>query len=132
MSQGFVYGGYFVSEEAEQAAKWKIVENYNRAKAKLAVLEGELKEASADLSEMGRNTSRDYLLGSNTFLFSDKQVRIVNENAPSGRSANITEISLKYFNADLLVNLLKDFQNTRTEVKELKASLKAAGLEVGF
>lgn len=128
MPQAFSYGGYFVSEEAEKAAKWQLVENYNSAKAKLAALDGQLKQAGTTFLDMGR-VVKDIHSGI-VFKFGKDQITVVNESHSYGQAQTVAEIGLKFLNAESLITLLKDFQDTRRTVEELRANLKNVGLDL--
>ena len=46
-------GSYFMSEEAEKAAKWEIIERYRGAKEKLSLLEDRCREIGGSISAFG-------------------------------------------------------------------------------
>jgi hypothetical protein len=118
-------GGYFVSEEAEKAAKWDMREEYKRTKARLVTLENELRKIGDAWTGMGK-WFKDPL--GISFQANAQQITAVKAKS----KITVEAIPLEYLNADAIVRLINDLEETRKSKDDLEARLKdIGGLDLG-
>jgi hypothetical protein len=111
-------GGYFVSEEAEQAAKWKMVEELKRDKEHLVVLKKEMKNLGERWIEFARTMQSPDL-----HAFDVAAQKITVGQWDSRPSRPVAEIRESDTNWDSLARLVSDYQKTANNIKTLQNDL---------
>lgn len=116
MSQ--LYEGYFVSEEAEQAAKWKMVEELRTKKEHLVVLKNELKNLAEKWAEFARVMQSPDL---HSFAVAPQKITVGKwGEKPARPIAEIRDSSVQW---DSLTKLVTDYQRTEGDVRTLQSQL---------
>ena len=110
---------YFVSEEAEQAAKWKMVEELKRDKEHLIVIKKQMKDLGGLWSEFSHAIQNPDL---HTFDVTTQTISVGKRDAQSSRSV-VTELRESNVNWELMRRLLKDYQTTRDNINAMQKEL---------
>ena len=108
-----------MTEEAEQAAKWKMVEELKRDKEHIVVLKKQMKNIAERWVEFSRTMQSPDL---HAFDVAASKITVRNwDSQPSQRPvADISELDTNW---DLLVRLLSDYQKTQNNIKSLQSDL---------
>ena len=114
-------GSYFVSEQAEMAAKWQMVEDYKSASAKLALLLAELKNIGDEWAGIAR-----VLQGPRGFSFEVEGTKLTVKNELT--KANIASLHSSRVSWESLTKLIEDYRNTLKTKDELSSRLKQLGV----
>jgi hypothetical protein len=118
-------GAYFMSEEAEKAAKWEMVEEYQRMKNEAARIRNKLKKTGDSLEQFGR------LLANGVVVFKEQGGRIIGNLPDVGNPDGITvSIPTEHLNAAYVLGLISRLNEVQTRRNELLASLKEIGIEL--
>ena len=118
MSQGWIAGGYFMSEEAEQAAKWKMVEELKRDKEHLVVLKKQMKDLGKVLADFAYTIQSPDL---HAFDVAAQTITVGKWDEKPIRP--IAELRESAVNWESLTKLLTDYQKTKTDVHGLEKDL---------
>jgi uncharacterized protein YlxW (UPF0749 family) len=110
--------GYFVSEEAEQAAKWKMVEELRTKKEHLVVLKSELKNLAETWTEFARAIQSPDL-----HLFAVDPQKITVGKWGEKLTRPVAEIRDSNVQWDSLAKLVADYQKTADDTKRLQSEL---------
>ncbi len=113
---------YFMNQEAEDAAKWRIVEQYKSAQARLAALESELKKIGDGLVQVGRAFQNVH----GTTFAASGSIDAVNTLS----KALVGRIDLAEITADNLTRLIEDLEATRKLKDESEERLHELGLSI--
>lgn len=113
-------GGYFVSEEAEMAAKWKMVEDHKKAKGKLATL---VREAST----VGLRIQRLQV----ALCGSPLKIKIVRDKVISVPvEEKWEEVDISKVDSDEIMKLIVDIDATSKLKADLGEKLRDLGINV--
>lgn len=118
MSQGWIAGGFFLSEEAEQAAKWKMVEELKRDKEHLVVLKKQMKDLGAVLADFAYAIQSPDL---HAFDVTAQTITVGKWDAKPTRP--IAELRASAIAWESLTKLLTDYQKTMGNVSALQRDL---------
>jgi len=113
---------YFMSTDAEAAAKWRMVEEYNQKKARLAALENEMRQLGETWSGMARVLKEPDAFGVEKM---GQQILAYNRQS----KVKIADLTPAQANWDTVVRLLSDYQQTKAEKERLAGNLKSAGVD---
>ena len=115
MSQ--LYGGYFVSEEAEKAAKWDMLEEYHQTVSHLGVLENEFKKVSNSLGILA--SAFDKPTDRVEFDVSSTQIGVMTIS----NKTRLGVIPRGHIEFTSLAKLIEDYQKTVARKRELENDL---------
>jgi hypothetical protein len=110
-------GGYFVSKEAEDAAKWRMLQEYNEARSNLGNFDNEFKKIGRSLQSLA---SAYLMVYGVKFTVSDEGIRAVNTST----GAEIANVPKAYLSFETSVKLITDYEETYKRIRELEASLR--------
>jgi Txe/YoeB family toxin of Txe-Axe toxin-antitoxin module len=114
--------GYFMSDEVEDAAKWKIVDDYQRCKAKLAAL---ISEADKHASAIRGIAERLNPTATGQSTYSSQSVP-----NPYSSGKAIELLVERYPTAERIRQILSDLHATFEQKTELQNRLKDLGLDL--
>lgn len=117
--------GYFVSDDAESAAKWKAVERLRAAKEHLLALETEMAKLGKEWLAFGEALKRP---GNFVFAITNDVITLGQHDAGLGRP--LGRLTPADVNWERFFLLLTDYQKTSQEKAELTAKLRDAGLPI--
>lgn len=109
-----------MSDEAEKAAKYQMIEDYKKAQSHLSVLERELKIIGKEWEEAGRIFQNGKL----SVNFSGGDRIVVSD------SKLMSTLFKSRINWDSLITLLSECVKTQQEVLELRSGIEKAGLSI--
>lgn len=114
-------GRYFMSDEAENAAKYQMGENFRKAQAHLAVLEQQFADIGKAWGEAGQIMQSRQRLSVNT---SNGGRVIVSDGTTT---ANILKHHVDW---ESLTKLVLAYRKTQQEVEDLRSALQRAHLPI--
>ena len=107
-----------MTEEAEQAAKWKMVEELRRDREHLVVLKNQMKTLAERMIEFARAIQSPDL---HAFDVGPQEITVGKWDAkPSRPIAQVTQADVNW---DSLSRLVADYQKTAANVKQLQSEL---------
>ena len=109
--------GYFMSEEAEKAAKWDMLQDLKAQKSSSGVLHERADKIGKSLENFGR------VLQNSSWILTRTQTSIKGKaTIVEARGAEL-EIPLSDLNADEICRLIDDIAETRQRIKTLQERL---------
>ncbi len=117
--------GYFMSDEAEKAAKWNVVEQFNEAKEHLLALE-------SVMTNLGKQWAAfsEALKEPNIFVFDVTKNVVTLGQSNAGLRRPLGQLTPGDMNWEKFCALLTDYQETSRKKTELICKLHDAGLSV--
>jgi hypothetical protein len=115
------YGGYFVSDQAEKAAKWEAVEEFRERKQHLLVLQNEMLKIGREWEPFA-----NALKSPKSFYFKveAENITVLYSQQSSQTTAQIPRTHLDW---GTLSKLLSDYQATTERIKELEPQFRDLG-----
>jgi hypothetical protein len=110
------YGGYFVDEQAEKAAKWDMVQERRESYSHKGALENEFKKMGKSLYSLA--SAFDSVHGFK-FIVSEDAIGAI--NASTG--ARLTTVPRQYLSFENATKLIADYEAAIKRIAELDASL---------
>jgi hypothetical protein len=112
VSSSRLAGGYFVSDEAEGAAKWKAVENHAKNKQHMVALKTSLSEIGKSLEKFGATIQR--LDGAYSIDVGDQAISVGHRE----HQRMMAHLSRQQMDWDALCRLLSDYSETKRALME--------------
>jgi hypothetical protein len=114
--------GYFMSDEAEKAAKFEILERHAKAKSRLAALEDQMSQKGQELTRFAET-----LKSPSQHAFS--VVRNLNIAVQrKSQSTKVAELWKQTMDWDALCELIDDYEQTKRDLSELDGRVQALGI----
>ena len=109
-----------MTEEQEDAKNWRMLQQRNQIKGKLARLEDEMKRFAESWKTMERFFSSP---SGRSFKVDEKNIHVFNDRGDLGR------VPLTHFNQEKIEDLIADFETSSEELQEANKRLKALGVD---
>ena len=119
-----ISGGYFVTEEAEKAKKWDMVERHGALKSHEAVLEDEIYQLGSAWVAMGEIFKN---FSSYSIVPEAQQVKAYDKTGIN--RTLIAELPLACLDSKRLLSLLEDLSKTQREKSELETKLRNLNIQ---
>ena len=112
---------YFVTDEQEQAKNWRMLQQRNRIRERVARLEDEMKQFAKSWNILGRLGADPK---SRTFNFDEDEIFVINE-----RGQPIERLPWRHFDKARIEDLLSDLQTCNDELRSTNENLKVLGVD---
>ena len=112
-------GGYFMSDEAEKAAKYDMIVKLRKTREKLTVLRDQAKEIGKALEDFGM------ILANPSWKLKVEDAEIIGK-AEQFRGVSSATLTIKrsYLSDDLIVRLILELESTEKDLEEQSRAVK--------
>jgi len=115
---------YFVTDEAEKAKNWDILQQYQAAKANIARLENEASTVGGAFAQVVEALRE---VKTSKYKVGDDVILVHNSNTPGNLQF---KVDLAKIDPAKLASMLNELETSRESVIELRRQLSALGIEL--